>query len=247
MVVDAPAFGWKIRIGVRDSYAGKTIFREGDWEKENTEFLLKNLPLDDGDVAVDVGANIGWYSLLLDKIAANSGARVIGFEPEPENFRLLTDNLRRNNAKSVTAVHKGLSDQSASKTVNLHADSGGHSMLPLAANPRSVAVKTVTLNDFLRQEKINPRRVRFMKMDVEGFEWIALRGAGDVLQTCPLLMIEYAPRLMAQGNLQPQDLLDLMHKNGYRAHYLIRGHLHEANQASLLDDENPVDLFWRKQ
>ncbi|MGR3984651.1 MAG: FkbM family methyltransferase [Gammaproteobacteria bacterium] len=241
-----PMFGWKMRVHAR-SFVGKLICRDGAWEIDNTRFLLKNLSLKQDDVAIDAGANIGWYSLLLDKIAAGSGARTLAFEPYPENFDWLVENLKRNNAKSVTAVRKGVSDKSGETTMYLEKDGGALSMLPLSNLRRGATqIESVALDEYLKGENIAPRRVRFVKMDIEGFELMALRGAAEVLQTCPLMMIEYAPRLMAQGNLKPRDVIDLMTANRYVPHYLIRGELHAAHAASLAD-ENLVNIFWRKQ
>ncbi|MGR3914250.1 MAG: FkbM family methyltransferase [Gammaproteobacteria bacterium] len=245
IVADVPVFGWKMRVHAR-SFVGKLICRDGAWEIDNTRFLLQNLSLQKGDVAIDAGANIGWYSLLLDKIAAGSGARTLAFEPYPENFHWLVENITRNNAKSVTAICKGVSAKSGKSAMYLEPDGGALSMLPLSNLRGAMPVETVTLDEYLKAENIEPRRVRFVKMDIEGFELMALRGAGELLQTCPLMMIEYAPMLMAQGNLKPQDVIDLMTAHHYLPHYLIRGELHAAQKASLAD-ENLVNLFWRKR
>ena len=125
-------------------------------------------------------------------------------------------------------------------------DHGSHSLIPIPGMKGTCTIETVTLDAFLRGQKVDMRRIRFMKMDIEGFELLALRGASDVLRVCPMIMLEYSPQYMAQGNLRPRDLLELMSANGYHAHYLIRGALHPAKPESLLD-ERQIDLFWCKR
>jgi len=243
MMINVPSWQIKLRIPVH-SWSGRQIVKTGHWENENCQFLLKNLVLHKNDVAIDVGANIGWYSLLLDKIA--SSGDVLAFEMHPGTFALLLENLKLNNAKRVTAVQAGLSNKAGSEKMYLNKeDVGSHSMLPLANQRRTAPAETITLNAYLKKASIRPSRVKFVKLDIEGAELLALQGATDILQTCPLIMLEYAPLLMRQGNVRPQELLDMMAGYGYRAHYLIRGELHAAHPASL-QNESAVELFWRK-
>lgn len=228
------------------SFVGRSICRHGIVEKENTEFVMRDVKLRDGDIAIDVGANIGWYSLILDKISAGSSAQIFAFEPNAKTYELLIENLRINDASSVIGIQKGLSDVNETKIMYLNNKNiGQHSLLPLAGQNRTEEIETVTLNDYFKQKNLNPEKLKFIKMDIEGFELMALRGATTLLKTCPLIMLEYSPHLMAECNFRPQDLLDLMTENNYQAHYLIRGELHEAKKASLLYEQQ-IDVFWRK-
>ena len=71
------------------------IYRLGAHEPVITRYLLEHVHLGPGDVALDVGANIGWYSVLLDRLS-EPGAQIFAFEPDPKTYGLLTRNLAAN-------------------------------------------------------------------------------------------------------------------------------------------------------
>lgn len=85
----------------------RKLARHGVHEPVLTAWLLENLRLRAGEVALDVGANIGWYSVLLDRLA-EPGVSIFCFEPDPENGELLRRNVERNAARRVHAVAAAL-------------------------------------------------------------------------------------------------------------------------------------------
>ena len=88
VLLGAPSFRWRMRVPV-GSAGGKEICRNGVLNRGYTEFLLNNLSFEKGDVAIDCGAHIGWYSLLLDRMVRGGG------EYSPSNQTAGTMNVSR--------------------------------------------------------------------------------------------------------------------------------------------------------
>jgi hypothetical protein len=98
----------KFRFRTPDS-VGRLIFKKGVYEEELSDYLISNLDLESGDIVFDVGANIGWYSIILSKYF--SGVQVHSFEPDPENFKILKFNVALNNFENVISNNIGLGKQ----------------------------------------------------------------------------------------------------------------------------------------
>lgn len=244
----ARADHYDLRLRVRtDDVIGRHIYKYGAHEPETTAFLKRTLGVEDGDVLLDVGANIGWYSLILDRIAGATQADVYSFEPDPENYALLGENRSLNGASHVHPVQLGVSAESGTFELHLFGGSnrGRHSMLPIH-DGGSIEIRTTTLDEFWEREALGERVPRFLKMDIEGHELPALRGARAVLARCPLVMLEYSPRYMSAAGMQPAELLDFMAAEGFSASLLRDGELAPADRDSLLASDRHVDLFWRR-
>jgi len=150
-----------------------------------------------GDLVVDVGANIGYVTMLLSRWVGESG-RVYSMEPTPVTFELLAHNVSRLNLANVALFPYALSSREGSAWMEVPRDSAGMDNLyesHLAdagdASPggdRQCAVHTRRLDSLLHGRSLP---VGFMKIDVEGHELQVLQGAEDVLSTDrPALLIE---------------------------------------------------------
>lgn len=247
LLAAADYFDLKLRVTTQD-VIGRHIYKYGRHEPETTDFLIGSLEILDGDVIFDIGANIGWYSLLFDRIAGRAAAEIYAFEPDPENFGLLKENIALNDARHIRPVQFGASDRTGTFQLHLFggANRGRHSMLPIHEG-ESVEIRTITLDDFWAEQGLGDRVPRFIKMDIEGFELAALRGADEVLKRCPLVMTEYSPRYMKAAGLVPAELIELMTSHGFAPHVLRDGSLAAAETAKLLASDRHVDLFWRRQ
>jgi FkbM family methyltransferase len=244
----AKAEHFDLRLQVRtDDVIGRHIYKYGAHEPETTDFLKRTLEIRDGDVLLDVGANIGWYSLVLDRIAGEARADIYAFEPDPENYVLLGENRALNVAQRVHPVQLGVSDRTG--TFELHrfggSNRGRHSMLPIHEGG-TIEIRTITLDEFWAQEELGERIPRFLKMDIEGFELAALHGAEGVLARCPFVMLEYSPRYMRAAGIEPSGLLDFMTGQGYTPAVLRDGALAPVTREELLASDRHVDLFWRR-
>jgi FkbM family methyltransferase len=128
-----------------------------------------------GDVVYDIGANVGFYSLLASVIVGDTG-HVYSFEPSPENLRELRRHLEMNHIKNCTVVGAAVSFDDGEAIFD---PSGDRCMGHLAAHG-SLRVRTLTLDGLVSRKEIRPPNL--MKIDIEGAELECLRGASNVIQ-----------------------------------------------------------------
>jgi FkbM family methyltransferase len=187
---------------------GRKIYKRGSLHPEHTSFLL-TLPFADDDVVLDIGANIGWYSIVL-KNNIRRKVTFYAFEPEPLNFQLLTKNIAHNHITNIEAVNKAVAETSGQSTLFLYhpKNSGRHSLLDI--NPqtnKSIQVETVNIEDFLKGRGVDFKKVKLIKIDIEGYEVFALQGASEILKQLPYMFIEYSPTLISQVGKLPADFI----------------------------------------
>lgn len=161
---------------------------------------------------IDIGANLGYYTI----IGSAHARAVIAFEPEEENARLLSRSCDANHRTNITLITKGLSDKPEQLPLEIHPDNKGkHSLL--ATNEKGTVhttIELVTLDAML--DELGLHSVDLIKMDIEGWEAKALRGAMKTInQEHPMLMFEFAPaRIRAAGD-DPKAMLDSLIACGY--------------------------------
>lgn len=237
-------FGLRFRFKTEDA-VGRRIYQDGVYEEDLTRFLADGLELRPGDVVVDAGANIGWYSLLLDRLAP-AGVTIYAFEPDPLNFELLAGNLERNGAAGVVPVRKALDEREGRRPLFLYPDKnrGRHSLVELPGAEGTVEVPATTLARFWKEREVGDRPLRLLKVDVEGFELRALRGAGRLLDRCGLVVTEYVPDLLRRAGTDPGELLETLAERGFEPRRAGAGGLEPADPGRLKETEEPADLVW---
>jgi FkbM family methyltransferase len=235
--------GLQVRAYSRD-LVGRHLYKRGAYEPALGEFVLRHLQLPDDAVILDVGANLGWYSLLLGRRFPR--ARIHAFEPEPRNLALLRENVARNGLANVTVHGAAVAERVG--TVQLYPypekNMGRHSVLPIH-DAAPVAVPAVALDGFLAEQGIPPLRVGFVKIDIEGYEAVALRGARELLRAGPVWLCEFAPKYMRRGGLDPAEVPRLMRAHGYEP-FLFRGGALQRCPGELLEGEARLDVIWRR-
>lgn len=174
-----------------------------------------------GDVALDVGANVGAYALLLGQWV-RPGGRVYAFEPAPEAFAGLTRHVEMNGlGEVVRPVQAAVSDHAG--TADLVADGiQGTNRIASSGSgtPNRVLVQAVTLDEFCSQVGITPK---FLKIDVEGAELAVLRGARETIARMgdkPAVFVEMHPTLWREMGIKKKDVIDELKAQGLRAEAL---------------------------
>ena len=161
----------------------------GDFEAKELAHVVRYLR--PGDVAFDVGANVGLYSVATAGAVGASG-QVICVEPMPQNIAMIQRNARENRLDNIHCVACAVSDSQGTAQLHLANDSAYPSLLAVEENRgtgRTLTVAMRTLDD-IWQEAGTPA-VRFIKLDVEGAELQALRGATRLLASCrPAVLFE---------------------------------------------------------
>jgi FkbM family methyltransferase len=234
-----------------NTYFSKQLTKFGSYEAENSNWVLENFANKKaGALFVDVGANFGWYSLILSVCADVSG-RVISIEPEPENLRLLKKNIDTNNAHNITVIASGVgaSEGSAELALNDQWNPGMHSLRKDLNPTNTVKIKISTLDSLLKDF---PGEIDLLKMDIEGFEVDALMGASETLARTKNVMIEFTPKFIRACGRDPEQLLSIFETYNFLPYLINDGKLEMCTSKFLIDidqklahKENPqVDIFY---
>lgn len=172
----------------------------GTYEEEQTRLFEETIR--PGSTVLDVGAHVGYYTLL-SSVLVGDGGSVWAFEPHPENCAFLREHARINRCANVRVSEVAVSDASGSARFDFGSGSGTGR---LAAAGR-VEVRTVRLDDVVAQEGLAPAAV---KIDVEGAERSVLEGARETLaRHSPVLF------LSTHGAEAHRACLDLLRAAGY--------------------------------
>ena len=163
--------GHIIHLDSRDSLGASLV----EHEPKIRRLLKENIK--QGDIVVDIGANIGYHTLLMAKLVGPKG-KVYAFEPEKENFELLKKNIERNGYQNVVLVNKGLGEKEGVLTLYLNPkNKAGHSVFHQHSHWGRQEIEITTLDDFLPKNT----KVDLIKMDIEGAEYAAIKGMRRVL------------------------------------------------------------------
>lgn len=184
--------------------------------------------IDPGDVVLDIGASSGLHSVLFARLAA--GGEVLAFEPVPSAWERLRRNVELNPGHLVRTYRIALADRCGPVEIHVvdpaEREQGNHSLLEnekilgvLRGKTSRLAVEARSLDAFLELERpdLDPGRVSFVKVDVEGAEHLVLRGMQALLgAAAPHLLVEAVPERLELLGLHPRDLVGLAGP-GYRA------------------------------
>jgi FkbM family methyltransferase len=244
--------GNKMYADAKDEGVLPLLQAGGIYEEFETGLFMQMLA--PGMVVVDIGANIGHYTLIAARIVGDTG-RVFAFEPDPHNYGLLVKNIEMNGFSNVTAVNKAVSKEPG--TITLYLDKynlGGHSFSQenVLISAGEVSVETTSLDDFLATEGA-AARVDLIKMDTQGAEGFIIEGAQRVLEENePVMFMELWPFGLRNAGYDPATLIVNLEKLGYKFKVIDRDG-EEAPEsdagaviemcASMKSDDQHVDLF----
>lgn len=143
-------------------------------DKEKIEFIKKNIK--PGMIVLDIGANIGFYTVLLSKIVGEGG-QVFAFEPDEKNYIFLRHNTKKLNNVAIFRLAVG----EVSKKIRLYLSDNlnvDHQVYDIGENRKFVEVECVAIDDFLSEDKI----IDFIKIDIQGYEYFALLGMKNIIE-----------------------------------------------------------------
>lgn len=208
----------------RDTVIGWTLALDGQWEPHETKALLDLIR--PGDTVVDVGANLGWYSVQFARRTGCDG-RVLSFEPEPGNFALLLENLTLNKvADGVVARQLALLNRKGMVEFELSSFNYGDHRVRFGPTPAGIPdlyaeharqviqVEATTLDDALSPaDSLHEGRVRLLKMDCQGSEAAILLGGSETLRRIDYLATEYWPYGIRRSGQDPDQFLGILERS----------------------------------
>ncbi len=182
---------------------------------EPLETALFQKEIRKGQTIVDIGANIGYYTLLAARLVGPQG-RVYAFEPDPTNFALLQKNVEANGYTHVTLVNSAVSNKTQRMKLFLNpTNKGDHRLYDSKDGRASITVQTLRLDDFFRQLD---KKVHFIKMDIQGSEAKAFEGMRGILKRNRgvKLVTEFSPGSLKLNGSDPQKYLVSLKKLGFK-------------------------------
>lgn len=193
----------------------------GVYEKSESALFRKKVK--NGMVVIDVGANIGYFTVISAQLVGPFG-RVISFEPEPENFSFLKETVALNKFSNIEIYDLALSDKVGKGTLFLSkTNKGDHRMFDPGNASESIDISMTTLDDFLMQKGI--QKVDFIKMDIQGAEALALDGMKNTMAHNKRisLIIEFCPHDLLMSKTEPLSLLNKLKGLGFKIFEIKEG------------------------
>ena len=162
--------GLVLHLHPGDRVITRELLATGVWEQTETELFLREVG--PGDVVIDVGANVGYYTVLAANEVGAEG-KVIAFEPDPDNFSYLKKSVEANGFKNVVLEQKALSNAPGSVSLYLNdQNKGDHRLFPADERRSSTTVEAIAFDDY----DLGGRSVSFIKIDTQGAEGAILEG-----------------------------------------------------------------------
>lgn len=199
-----------------DSILSKFIY--DGFEADEINFL--NSFLNEGDSFVDIGANVGLFSLYAAKKVGPKGT-VISFEPSQITYNRLLENIQLNNLTNVKAFKLGLSDKEAILELNI-SENGFEAWNTFVQSKdskfsRKEQVQVTSFDDFLKANAVDIDKITLIKLDVEGFEINVLKGATKLLsrENAPVFMVEYTDGNAIAAGHCCHEIYKFMNEYGY--------------------------------
>lgn len=195
--------------------------KDGSFEPHLLEFYNKTLKA--GMTFIDIGANIGLYSMLAAKLVGQHG-RVLSFEPNSENCRLILLSMQRNGFQNVTLFPLALGDEAGHVLFSTHIGSNG-GLIP----DTDLVRDTCTVVPMLRLDDLVSSRVHCIKVDVEGAEGRVMQGAQWLIEEHrPIVTSEFSLEMLERvSKIAGLDYLRFFESKGY-AVFLLDRRSHEC-------------------
>jgi FkbM family methyltransferase len=197
------------------------IQAQGLWEANETHWIQEVLR--PGDVFVDVGANIGWYTVIGAREVGPRG-RVYAFEPDPEAFELLQRNVRANGLHNVVLEQKAVSDAPGTLKLFIAGENKGDHRIyqPEGESRPSVEVEAVTLDEYFKDPAAS---VDCIKVDTQGAELVILKGSRGLIQRSEsiAMVYEFAPFALKGLGGTGSEMLEIFRALGLQSFDLGTG------------------------
>lgn len=246
LVAYSEKYDMKFRFHIKDGGGRDIYYKKGVYSEDYiTSFLLETIGINDDDFIIDIGGNIGWYSLVLSH---KSNPTVFTFEPDSFNYSLLTNNVALNKKNNIHVFNLGLSDKPGKMTLHLYKkyNQGRHSFIRQRNSVGTAEVETVQLDDFLKENGFAERKIKLIKIDIEGFEFAAMSGASRSLAQTDYLMTEFSPGMMTEINHSPAAYINLIKSFGFTPWLINERGLSEPDFDEIIRTDTQVNLFCRK-
>lgn len=242
-------YGHKMYVDTR-SQSGACYLMDGYWE----EWIARRLKdyVEPGMHAVDIGANMGFYTMMLCDLVG-PGGRVTAFEPWPAYYDLLCRNVEVNGFRQRAttlnmAVHAGTAEKELFFSSNHGTGSMAAGLTSFIRNqgyqpvPNLISVKTTSLDEYLAD---HPEPVDFIKIDVDGSESFVIDGMHKLVEgSRPLTVFcEFTPYILRESGLDPQAFLDKLRRTSFTISQITPTGISEVGSIEGIADDAWIELL----
>jgi len=212
-------YGTKMFINKNDEVISKSLVLNKVWEYSESEFFKKLITK--GMNIIDIGANIGYFSILFSKLTGDSG-KVFSFEPEPNNFQFLLKNIQANNSSNIIPFNKAVSNYDGKINLFLsRSNIGDHRMINFNSDREvrnRIEIESVKLDTAIPKDQ----KIDLIKMDIQGSEMKAIDGMKRILgeNNKMVLVTEFWPYAIKQSGYEPEDFFNVLNTYGFKIYTL---------------------------
>jgi FkbM family methyltransferase len=195
------------------SRLGNELISRGVYEASLTRKIQDNLK--PGGVFIDVGANVGYFSVLASRLVGREG-KVVAIEPQSRLVPLIDKNLEANGCTNVTVLPVALGEEPGTAVIHLtpEINSGASSLVVRQRfTQESETVEVTTLDDIVASTETGTADI--VKIDVEGFEVQVLRGAHESLANHRIAQLHVDAATATLSGYSPDDVHTLIRSYGY--------------------------------
>jgi FkbM family methyltransferase len=185
------------------------------YAQEQTNFFKKNIK--EGDVVLDLGANIGYFTCLFAQLVGKTG-KVFAFEPDQNNFQLIKKNVEVNGYKNVTIEQKAVTNKTSKLQMYLSNSPKDHRIYDPHDNRNSTEVDGITLDDYFKNSS---QEINFIKSNIQGADFGAFQGMLSLIEKSKshiVMALEFSPALLKGFGSDPEEFVDLLTKFGFKLH-----------------------------
>jgi FkbM family methyltransferase len=185
---------FKILINSSSNIIEKNLLIYGVYEEDILKLIRKKLK--EGDVFLDIGANIGYHSLFASKIVGKAG-QVYSFEPVKETFEILKKNIQINKFNNIKPFNYGVSNKNGKTKIFFDKSDFGRSSLLYGDSNSVEEIELIKLDTFFGGKKID-----FVKIDVEGEEFNVIKGMEEIIKNNKniKIILEFSPIIYKKKN-----------------------------------------------
>jgi FkbM family methyltransferase len=229
-------------VSMKNNFTSFAVAVLGERDPDVMRFLRRWVR--PGFIALDVGANIGTYAIPLARLVGPTG-RVVAFEPNRPTCACLRQNVRQNRLGNIRVVRAAVGEHPGHSDLVVNAENFGEVHLaPAATTPEAAITRARVVVTTLDAEcaRLALPRVDFIKIDVEGFELAALRGAVAVLAANPRIVVqtEIIPAHAARYGFDVAELVAFFAARGFKPHACDEtGRMH-----AVVPDRPPAEADW---
>jgi len=210
--------GSKIKVDIGECI-GSELYYFREFERDTYEVIQKLMV--NGKCFFDIGGNIGLISLMVNQICSGD-VEIHIFEPAPDNFESLKDNIKINGIDNAILNNVAVSSENGTTLeINIYEDQGYNSVYKLDRVPfkSKVEVSVLSIDGYIEKQQIRPDTIELIKIDVEGHEYNVLKGASRLLtKYSPKILCEISHANLSKTGLSPRDVIDSVLSYGYRCY-----------------------------